>query len=120
MSTLTVSLAELATMMSGLPSPFKSATASEYGLCSDREDLLGQECAVALAEEHADGVVVVVGDDQVRDAVAAHIGDHHRHVDFGRPANVCCTLKLPSPLPRRTLTELPSELVVTRSAGHRR
>ncbi len=30
-STLTVSLAELATMMSGLPSPFKSATASEYG-----------------------------------------------------------------------------------------
>ena len=29
MSTLTVSLAELATTMSGLPSPFKSATASE-------------------------------------------------------------------------------------------
>ena len=35
---------------------------------------MGCECAVAVAQEHADGVVVLVGDDDVFLAVAGQVG----------------------------------------------
>ena len=80
-STLTLLLSWLATARSGLPSPLKSATATEAGLVPTAIVDGGREGAVAVAEEHAHGVAAVVGDGEVGLAVAVQV----RHRDRAGP-----------------------------------
>ena len=63
---------------SRLPSLLKSATASERGPMPAPEVRGGAEAAVAVAEQHADGAVVVVRRGQVEMAVVVEVGRHHR------------------------------------------
>ena len=57
-----------------MPSPVRSATATEIGSLARSEGLLGLERAVAVAQQHADAVVGSVGGDDVGDAVAVQVG----------------------------------------------
>ena len=84
------------------------------GLRARGEGGLGLEGAVAVAQEHAHGVVAVVGGDDVGLAVAVDVG--HGHGVGSLPvAKVAWLWKVPSPLPRSTLTLLPLALATTMS-----
>ena len=50
----------------------------------DGEGLLGLEGAVAVAQQHAHGAAVAIGDDEVGLAVAVEVG--HRHANVGLAA----------------------------------
>ena len=82
-STETLLLLKLATARSGLPSPFTSPTATEYGATARGEVGLGGKAGRGRprrrgVEQHRDAVaVVVVGDGQVGLAIPVHIP--HRH-----------------------------------------
>ena len=60
--------------MSTLPSPLKSATATAAGVSPVGNDLLRLERAVAVAKQHAHGVVASVGGDDVGNTVAVQVG----------------------------------------------
>ena len=106
-STLTVLSPRLDVTMSGMPSPLKSAVTSVNGFEPDREDLLGLKRAVAVAQEHAHGVVDRVGDDEVGLAVAV---DVHRIDRVGPDSGgkTLCGPNVPSPWPSRTATLAPT------------
>ena len=76
-STLTVLALRLPTTRSSLPSPFRSAIASEAGPLPAGKVCCAAERAVAVAQEHAHGVAAVVGRDDVGDAVASQVRDLH-------------------------------------------
>ena len=66
----------LAVTMSGMPSPLKSADSQRVRVEADGYDFLRLERAVAVAQQHAHGVVHSIGDDEVGLAVAVDV--HHR------------------------------------------
>ena len=82
MSTLTVLSKALAVTMSGMPSPVRSATATENGCRPVAKVVLGREADAlivpAQVHQHADGVAGRVGDDDVGPAVAGEVGHRQR------------------------------------------
>ena len=65
-------------MMSSLPSPLRSATATEYLFSPSAERDRRPEGAVAVAHQDVDGAGVAVADDQVELAVAVQVRHRHR------------------------------------------
>ena len=71
------------------------------------------ECAVAVAQQHAE-YVAAVGNHEIGNAIAVDV--RHRHGEGPDSVlKLCAVWKVPSPLPRNTLTVLPMLLLVTRS-----
>ena len=78
-STVTVSASVFAVARSGLPSPFRSPTATESGCVPGAVVALGREGAVAAVEEHAHGVRRTdVRGREVGLAVAVQVADRDR------------------------------------------
>ncbi len=74
---------------SGLPSPFTSATATAERLDTGGEGLLVLEGAIAVAQQHAHGVIIGVGDDDVGLAIAVHVRHRHGRREPQLVAKVC-------------------------------
>ena len=125
-STLTLFAAVVRHGQVGLAVAVEVAHRHRRGVGADGVGDLRLEGAVAVAQEHADGVGAGIGDGEVGLAVAVEVA---QAIDRSGPVPRSCRLtagwKVPSPLPSSTLTVLSAvvgdgevELAVTVEVAH--
>ena len=114
-STLMLSLSRLATTRSCFAVAVEVRDAQRHRSSADREVHRGLEGAVAVAQQHADGVAPGVGHGQVELAVAVEVP--HRHGARRGPGGEVdgAAAKVPLPLPSSTLTLSLPALATARS-----
>ena len=112
----TVSAMRLVTARSGMPSPLKSPTATSQGPRPTGTRIGARKVPSPRPSRIETSLVLVVGDDQVLDAVAGEVGRDHVWGRRRRSTAGGGAWKVPSPLPRSTETVSLMKSAVTRSA----